>query len=147
MTQLTQTSRLKAEARRLRTALADQNISIAHPNTLELLAKSKGVRDWNTLSAQQNRTSTPDYPSPGTQVRISYVGQPATARVIGVHLMSRDEAARLTLDLDAPLDVYPHSAVHISRRRLTAVIRPDGTSLRRSADGVPHLTMSAVAEP
>jgi catechol 2,3-dioxygenase-like lactoylglutathione lyase family enzyme len=40
----------KAQAKRLRTALAAAGIDIGHSATLELLAKSHGLADWNTLT-------------------------------------------------------------------------------------------------
>ncbi|WP_174791122.1 glyoxalase superfamily protein [Occultella kanbiaonis] len=40
----------KAQARRLRTALAAAGIEIGHSAALELLAKTHGLADWNTLA-------------------------------------------------------------------------------------------------
>ena len=87
------------------------------------------------------------FPMPGSTVSLRYMTQPTLAQVVGLHLIARREGARLTPQLDAPLDVQPQSELQISPRRITAVIRPDGTFLRRGADGVPHLAVSAIIEP
>ncbi|GAB3746919.1 glyoxalase superfamily protein [Microlunatus parietis] len=40
----------KAQAKRLRRALAAQGVELSHARALELIAATHGVRDWNTLS-------------------------------------------------------------------------------------------------
>ena len=42
---------LKAQARRLRQAMAERGDDMSHSTALELIAKQHGLRDWNTLSA------------------------------------------------------------------------------------------------
>ena len=55
----------KAMASSLRDALATRSVSISHSESLELVAKILGVRDWNELSAQirsgQDRTAPDTY--------------------------------------------------------------------------------------
>lgn len=51
MTTLPAPDQAKAMAKRLRAALADTGAEVTHSATLELLAKSYGLKDWNTLSA------------------------------------------------------------------------------------------------
>jgi uncharacterized protein YndB with AHSA1/START domain len=47
----------KAMARRLRTALADRDITVSHSEALELVARQLGARDWNTFRAAAAATS------------------------------------------------------------------------------------------
>ena len=49
---MTQHTNAKAMAKYLRAALADQNISLSHSSSLEIIAKQLGFADWNTLSAK-----------------------------------------------------------------------------------------------
>jgi catechol 2,3-dioxygenase-like lactoylglutathione lyase family enzyme len=41
----------KAMAKRLRTALAERDIALSHSETLEIVARQLGARDWNVLAA------------------------------------------------------------------------------------------------
>jgi hypothetical protein len=42
----------KTAAKRLRTALKDQNIELSHGECLDLVARQAGLKDWNVLSAR-----------------------------------------------------------------------------------------------
>jgi len=44
----------KAMAQTLREALSEKNVSLSHSESLELMAKALGIKDWNTLSARIN---------------------------------------------------------------------------------------------
>jgi len=48
----------KAMAHTLRDALLEKNVSLSHSESLELVAKTLGIKDWNTLAAQIS-TSAP----------------------------------------------------------------------------------------
>ena len=57
------THEAKAMARRLRAALSERGYEVGHSHALELLARSLGVRDWNTYIAQaQALTGTSGQP-------------------------------------------------------------------------------------
>ena len=49
----------KTMAQTLRDALSERNASLTHAESLELIAKVFGVRDWNTLSAEIQAGGTP----------------------------------------------------------------------------------------
>lgn len=55
----------KAMARTLRTALAAKGLKISNSDSLELIAKALGARDWNTLAAML-RAETPAPPGDGS---------------------------------------------------------------------------------
>lgn len=42
----------KAQAKKLKTALAAQDVVLGHAQALEVIAHQSGARDWNTLSAR-----------------------------------------------------------------------------------------------
>ncbi len=48
----------KDQAKRLRTALAEQGVELSHSAALELVARQHGARDWNTLAADVAGTTT-----------------------------------------------------------------------------------------
>jgi hypothetical protein len=49
----------KAMARTLRTALAAKGLKVGNSDSLELIAKALGARDWNTLSAMLHAEAAP----------------------------------------------------------------------------------------
>ncbi len=55
----------KDQAKRLRRALAGRGFDLGHSQTLELIAATHGLRDWNTLSALAP-ASSPTTPGPAT---------------------------------------------------------------------------------
>ncbi len=59
------TSELKAEAKRLRSAVADMfNVNVSVSQSLELIAKTKNFPNWDALSACAIATDPPSSPSP-----------------------------------------------------------------------------------
>jgi hypothetical protein len=57
----------KAMAQTLRTALAAKGVKISHSESLELIAQTLGVRDWNTLSAMIRAEPEPAPKEPAPQ--------------------------------------------------------------------------------
>ena len=58
----------KAMAQTLREALAARSIPLTHSDSLELIARLFGQRDWNTLSARiQTAVGASDVPAPAPQ--------------------------------------------------------------------------------
>ncbi len=50
----------KTMAKILRAALAERSIDIAHSDSLELVARQFGLKDWNTLAAKIDAVRTPN---------------------------------------------------------------------------------------
>ena len=73
---MTITSELKAEAKRLRSAVADMfNVKVSVSQSLELIAKSKNYPNWDALSACAIATEPPSNPPsllPYTRPQINY---------------------------------------------------------------------------
>ena len=56
----------KAMARRLREALAEKNVTLTHTASLELIARSFGLKDWQVLAAMIGAAEAPaSTPDPG----------------------------------------------------------------------------------
>ena len=67
----------KAMAQTLRDAFKSRSISLTHSESLELIARALGVRDWNVLSAAIEASKTADAPAPTP-------GQPSNDAVMPV---------------------------------------------------------------
>ncbi len=132
---------LKAQAKRLRNALAEEGDFIKHGEALELVARQFGYRDWNTLhAAAGNRAPLPL--AVGRDVTGLYLGQPFKARILSLQTLAEDGFMRIALDLDEAVDVVKFDSFSAYRKRIQATIRPDGSTVTRTSDGEPHLRLS-----
>mgnify|MGYP000274206075 CR=1 FL=1 len=140
-TPLPSLAELKAKARRLRTALAEDGDFIKHGESLELVARQFGYRDWNTLhAAAGNRHPLPL--AVGGTVGGHYLGQPFRARIVSLQPLGGDENyMRIALELDEPVDVVTFESFSAYRRRIQATIRRNGETVTRTSDGQPHLQL------
>lgn len=129
----------KAQARALRAALEAEGREISHSAALELVAKSHGYHDWNTLHAAIG--NGPVVPvSLGQVVEGSYLKQAFLAEVIGLRVLSEGRY-EVVLELDQPVDVVTFDSFSNWRSRVTKVIGPDGRSFDTTSDGMPHLVL------
>jgi len=125
----------KTQARRLRTALADDGIAISHSKALELVARQHGVRDWNTLAAAGDpvpeAAAQPAAPfAVGDRVAGTFNGKPAQGRVIGMAETIKPTLWRTTVKFDPPVDVVTSELFSSERRRIEMVVGADGRSRR-----------------
>ncbi len=131
----------KAHAKALRNALADQGTVIGHAQALELIARQSGARDWNTLSARLTKT----VPSPfhvHQRVQGRYLGQPLKGEITA--LSSFGSQYSVTVRLDEPVDTVTFDSFSNMRRVVRSVIDSNGNSTRKTSNGMPHLTLSAL---
>jgi hypothetical protein len=127
---------LKAQAKRLRQALAEDGDFISHGEALELLAKQMGFRDWNTLHAAAGNR-----PSPlqlGAKVSGTYLGQKFSGEIIGVEALSAGRW-RVTIDFDEAVDVVTFDSFSAFRKRVTATVGGDGRSMEKTSNGRPQM--------
>ena len=127
---------LKAQAKRLRQALAEDGDFISHGETLELLAKQMGFRDWNTLRASADRRPPPL--QSGMRVSGAYLGQKFTGALMGVETLSGGRT-RVTIDFDEAVDVVTFDSFSAFRKRVTAVVGEDGRSAQKTSNGRPQM--------
>lgn len=131
---------LKGQAKSLRGGLAGAGVSVSHSQSLELLAKQHGFRDWNTLhAAAGNRVAEPY--QIGQSITGRYLGQPFRGEIIQVRRMSGDERFGVTIKLDEPLDVLPQSRISNIRYRVSGRVDRRGMTVERTSDGQPHLVL------
>ena len=132
---------LKQQAKRLRAGLGEDGDFISHSESLELIAKQYGMRDWNTLHAAVGNRGGPVV-AVGSRIKGRYLGQAFEAEVLGVQ--SRAEGRlRITFELDDPVDVVTFDSFSAYRKRISATINSDGRSTEKTSNGVPHLVLGA----
>lgn len=128
---------LKIKAKALRRALHDGGTDVGHGHALELIAKTYGYRDWNTLHAAVGNRPRLSLQT-GQRVSGEYLGQPFDGEVIGV-VRQADERCKVTLAFDRPVDVITFEGMSNFRSRVTCVIDDEGVTAERTSDGKPHL--------
>lgn len=131
---------LKAQAKSLRTALAATGHAVTHSQSLELLARQLGHRDWNTLHGSLgNRPPVPFHL--GQRVRGTYLGQRVRAEIIGLRELAGGSRFQVTLRFDNPVDVVRFAGLSNFRSQVTAVIDRSGRTVEKTSDGQPHLVL------
>ncbi len=139
MTPLPSLESAKAQARYLRANHAAQGREMSHSTALELVAKSYGHRDWNTLHAAiGNEPRGPVHL--GQLVPGHYLSQEFLGEVIAVEPRT-DGTFEVTLALDKPVDVVTFDSFSNFRSRVRKVVGADGRSLDKTSDGMPHLIL------
>ena len=129
---------LKIQAKNLRAALARAGTEVTHAQSLELLAQSLGLRDWNTLHA---RTTDAPLWQFGGAVAGRYLGQPFTGRVVAAREQAHGHHA-VTIHYDDAVDVSRSTLFSAPRKRVTATVNASGRSLTKTSDGTPHLVLA-----
>lgn len=133
---------LKAKARRLRSALAEDGDFIKHGESLELVARQYGYRDWNTLHAATGNRQ-PLLLSVGGTISGRYLGQPFKARIASLQPLGSDGAyMRISLELDEAVDVVTFESFSAYRKRIQATIKRNGETVTKTSNGEPHLRLN-----
>lgn len=133
---------LKAQAKRLRTRLAQDGDFITHSEGLELIAAQYGRRDWNTLHADAgNRQSSALFV--GARLNGRYLSQSFKGEIISVHKLS-EENLRITIIFDEPVDVVSFDSFSAYRRRVTATVDSNWATPQKTSDGSPHLVIDGL---
>ncbi len=134
---------LKTQARRLRDAMGAAGTPLTHSAALELVAKSHGARDWNTIAAravrQDNAASPPV--AVGALVAGRYLGQRFTGTVLALQKLSDSNLYRITLHFDEPVDVVTFDSFSALRTRVSGMIDAAGVSPQRTSNGKPQLQL------
>lgn len=130
---------LKAQAKRLRSSLAQQGNPISHAAALETLATQWGFRDWNTLSAAAD-SAAPIW-QVGQAVAGRYLGHAFTGRLKSVREASGGHW-HLTVVFDRPIDVVASDRFSALRRQVSATVNARGVTHQKTSDGQPHLVLN-----
>ena len=129
----------KAQAKSLRASLSAKGREIGHSAALELVAKSYGHKDWNTLHAAiGNAVRAPV--ELGQIVTGRYLKQEFLAEIIDIAEVSEGRY-EVTLQFDQPVDVVTFDSFSNFRSRVRKIVGSDGRSFDTTADGQPHLVL------
>ncbi len=132
---------LKAQAKRLRAELADDGRVIGHGQSLEIIARQLGYRDWNTLRAAAGNRRNDEPLVIGERVRGHYLGQAFVGEVIA---LARQQAAgrmRVTIRFDEPVDVVTFDSFSAYRQRVSCTLNADFVTVERTSNGQPHMRL------
>ena len=118
------TEQFKAQAKRLRKALAARNVAVSHTGSLELLAQSHGYRDWNTAIAMARRNIPTNVSDLGIGKRFagSYLGHAVTGLIRSVTATPVGGVFRVEVHLDEAVDVVASKRFTGFRQRIGARI-------------------------
>ena len=134
---------LKQQAKRLRAGLDEDGDFLTHSESLELVARQYGYRDWNTLhAAVGNRPPAPAFQL-GSRVAGHYLGQAFTGEIVALRSLPPDHL-RVALQFDEPVDVVTFESFAAFRSRIHAVINAEGVTLETTSNGAPQLSMKPV---
>ncbi|MEM7056754.1 MAG: glyoxalase superfamily protein [Pseudomonadota bacterium] len=131
-------SDLKTQAKSLRAALTAAGQPVSHSQSLELMAKQHGFRDWNTLHARVGNAVRPGF-ALNQRVEGTYLGQPFRGEIIGIRAMASNTRFSLTLRFDDPVDVITFEGMTNFRSQVQMVVGSNGVSAEKTSDGAPHL--------
>jgi hypothetical protein len=132
---------LKHQAKRLRASLSETGNAISHSHALELVAHQHGYRDWNTAYAAAGNGNGLPPANLGDKVSGRYLGQPFTAKVIGIETLAPAGRWRMSFRLDEPVDVVTFDSFSAFRSRITVVVDRDGRTAEKTSNGVPHMVL------
>ena len=137
---------LKQQAKSLRSERADSNNPVSHSQSLELVARQYGCRDWNTVHAASLKAApTADFALfPGDRVTGHYLGQPFAARVLKLHPLDQAGLYRITMHFDEPVDVVTHDSFSAFRQRVSGTVDKTGRSPQKTSDGQPHIRLDLI---
>ncbi len=114
---------------------------VSHAQALELIARQNGARDWNTLSARLAKAA----PSPfhlHQRVQGRYLGQSFKGEINA--LSSSGTHYSVSVRFDEPVDTVTFDSFSNMRRVVRGVVDITGNSVRKTSNGTPHLTLSAL---
>lgn len=133
---------LKAQAKRLRTAMSEKQTPITQSMALETVARQWGYRDWNTLSATA-KSNAPRGWLVGQRVAGSYLGHMFQGTLKAVRAASGG-FWYLTVIFDEAVDVVDSDAFSSFRKQVNVTLNADGVTPAKTSNGVPHMELRSL---
>ena len=136
------TTDLKTEARHYRATELEAGRTVSHAQSLEMVARFNGFRDWNTASGVLPVTRGPIF---GVSQRVSgtYLKQPFEGTIISVTSLGAGDLFRLVIQFDEPVDVVSFESFSAFRQRVETTVNREGISPARTSDGEPHMVITS----
>ncbi|MES0880051.1 glyoxalase superfamily protein [Roseibium sp. SCP14] len=135
---------LKIQAKRLRTALAENGQSLSHAQALELVSKQHGFRDWNTACASARNSSARPF-AVGDRVSGTYMRQAFAGEIRGLSKVGQHDHIRVDVQFDQPVDVVTFDSFSSFRSRVSCIVDEDGIAVEKTSNGEPYLRMKVAA--
>ena len=137
---------LKLQAKALRAERQSGGTTTGHSQSLELIAKQYGYRDWNTLhAASENQTADAILKvcpvAIGDRVTGLYLGQAFEASVLNMVPLESGDLFRVTMHFDEPVDVVTHDSFSSFRQRVTGNIDHKGVTPQKTSNGRPQIVL------
>ncbi|MRH98255.1 glyoxalase superfamily protein [Agrobacterium tumefaciens] len=129
----------KSHAKSPRSVLAADGNVLGHAQALELVARQT-ARDWNTLSTSLANADPPFHLHQRVQGR--YLGQSFKGEISA--LSSSGSHYSVTVRFDEPVDAVTFNSFSNMGRVVRGTVDINGTSVRKTSNGTPHLTLSAL---
>ena len=134
---------LKKQAKTLRQNMADINQPISHSQSLEILAKQKGFKDWNTLHAHIGNQPKPSF-EVGQRVSGTYLGQKFTGQLLNVNHIVNTKRYGITVKFDEAMDVITFKGMSNWRTQVKLIVNEDGETKQRTSNGLPHMVITPI---
>ncbi|WP_417462195.1 glyoxalase superfamily protein [Kordiimonas sp.] len=144
----------KGRAKRLRSYLAELDISLTHAHSLEAIAKEDGFRDWNTYvanppvgmaendvparAAQRDNQMVPRLKfHVGDRIKGRYRGASYAGTILGLEKTDGGPVWRIKIQFDEPVRIGQSEVLNLTRQRIRSMINADGNSvnLKGTPDG------------
>tara|TARA_R110000824_G_scaffold369452_2_gene558953 strand:+ start:348 stop:791 length:444 start_codon:yes stop_codon:yes gene_type:complete len=132
---------LKQQARRLRSEIARGSTPISHSQSLEMVARQQGFKDWNTLHA--SASNRPALEALGLNETVSgrYLGQRFQGELVGIRTIRPGQVYHVSIQLKQAIDVVSFESFSNFRRRLNCTVDQHGISPARTSNGEPHMVL------
>lgn len=135
---------LKIQAKTLRQNMADINQTITHSESLELIAKQKGFKDWNCLHAHIGNQQKPNFVI-GQRVKGHYLGQKFAGILLKATPSNNAKRYGITVRFDEAVDVIRFEGMSNWRKQVQITINQDGQTNEKTSDGSPHMVIEVCA--
>lgn len=133
-------SGLKTQAKVLRTQFADKGTPVSHSQTLEMIAKQHGFRDWNTAVASFEAHLPPKFQL-GQLVHGTYLGHAFSGRIKALRALGENARYALTVRFDAAVDVAQSAHFENLRKQVQVTVDARGRTAEKTSDGQPHMVL------
>ena len=132
---------LKKQAKILRQNMAAINQPISHSQSLEILAKQKGFKDWNILHAHVGNQPLPSF-EVGQRVSGTYLGQNFTGQLLNVSRIVNTKRYGITVKFDEAVDVITFKGMSNWRTQVKLIVDEEGITKEQTSNGQPHMVIT-----
>lgn len=143
----------KSRAKKLRTYLTQQDITLTHSASLEAIAKTEGFRDWNTYVASfklaevaiqsSKDVDTGLFPlQVGERISGTYRGAHFTGRLIGLESTKGPGVWRAKLHFDDAVTIPGTELLKHTRQRVRCMLDSEGRSVNPKGKPDDHVLIS-----